>query len=126
MLKDVTGVPIIPGNDGKDCPGNGSNPDIECCCGECDYMLRCLDPQFPAQCRTCADLECPRKVTQNRMAVYDPADRILSFRESPTTFVGVKVALFHSPLENILPQALLLLSPQRPFVFVGPQCPPDT
>ena len=39
MIVDVTGVVLIPGNQGRDCPGNGNQPNIECCCDECDYML---------------------------------------------------------------------------------------
>ena len=40
-------VSLIPGNRGKDCPGNGSHFDkygnlIECCCDECDFMLCCF------------------------------------------------------------------------------------
>ena len=43
MPIDVTGVELRPGNGGKDCPGNGEDPQIECCCDECDYMLDCID-----------------------------------------------------------------------------------
>ena len=44
---DVTGIKLTPGNEGKDCLGNGFHYDengnkIECCCNECDYMMKCL------------------------------------------------------------------------------------
>lgn len=47
MFTDITGIPLIPGNRGCHCPGNGTTPDengntIECCCEECDYMLECF------------------------------------------------------------------------------------
>ena len=38
MIVDVTGTVLLPGNQGKDCLGNGSNPSIECCCDECEYI----------------------------------------------------------------------------------------
>ena len=45
VIIDVTGIILMPGNQGKDCPGNGANPAIECCCDECDYYLYCF-PQY--------------------------------------------------------------------------------
>lgn len=60
MIIDITGIPLIPGNHGKDCPGNGINPTIECCCDECDYMLCCIDLKHPEQCAFCEDRNCPR------------------------------------------------------------------
>ena len=60
MIIDITGTPLIPGNHGWACPGNGNHPDIECCCEECDYMLCCLDEHDPNQCGTCNDPDCPR------------------------------------------------------------------
>ena len=59
MIIDITGTILIPGNKGRDCPGNGEHPGIECCCNECDYMLCCFDPQ-PNLCRTCSDRDCPQ------------------------------------------------------------------
>jgi len=62
MIVDVTGVVLIPGNLGKDCPGNGEDPNIECCCDECDYMQCCFDLLYPAYCSTCPFTECPRAI----------------------------------------------------------------
>ena len=41
MIIDITGIELIPGNNGNDCPGNGEHYDkkgkrIDCCCDECD------------------------------------------------------------------------------------------
>jgi len=48
MLTDATGIELIPGNGGNECPGNGRYRDIngillECCCDECDFMQLCFD-----------------------------------------------------------------------------------
>ena len=59
MINDVTGTILIPGNDGRDCPGNGLHPGIECCCDECDYMICCLEEHDSAECTTCMDKRCP-------------------------------------------------------------------
>ena len=59
MIRDVTGMLLTPGNQGLDCPGNGTNPDVECCCDECDYMQCCLDVEFPDNCTKCKDGDCP-------------------------------------------------------------------
>lgn len=59
MLRDVTGYSLIPGNQGKDCPANGTNPEVECCCDECDYLLCCVDERFPDVCDDCKDADCP-------------------------------------------------------------------
>mgnify|MGYP006967366314 FL=1 len=37
-----TGVELRPSFHGKDCPGNGERPGIECCCDECDHFLTCF------------------------------------------------------------------------------------
>lgn len=58
MIIDVTGIKLIPGNFGKDCPGNGEN--AECCCDECDYILCCLDTHIVEECTVCTDYRCPR------------------------------------------------------------------
>jgi len=62
MIIDVTGVPLIPGNGGEDCPGNGRHTDeanrpIPCCCDECDYMMCCYEG---CERETCTETACPR------------------------------------------------------------------
>lgn len=47
-ITGITGTVLIPGNGGRDCPGNGLHRDeqgemIECCCEECDYLLCCVE-----------------------------------------------------------------------------------
>jgi len=47
MTVEITKAGMIPGNHGKDGPGNGKHRDengnvIECCCDECDYLSRCF------------------------------------------------------------------------------------
>ena len=37
-----TGMLLKPGFLGKDCPGNGMQPGVECCCDECDHFLTCF------------------------------------------------------------------------------------
>ena len=64
MIVDITGIILIPGNHGKDCPGNGENPELECCCNECDYLLCCVDTDYPKQCENCKDNYCPRRDEQ--------------------------------------------------------------
>lgn len=64
MIVDITGIILIPGNHGKDCPGNGENPELECCCNECDYLLCCVDTDYPKQCEKCKDKYCPRRDEQ--------------------------------------------------------------
>ena len=66
MILDVTGIQLIPGNMGKDCPGNGNHLDekglpIECCCDECDYYLCCLESHTQEDCKNCFDRDCPQK-----------------------------------------------------------------
>lgn len=65
MIIDVTGIELIPGNFGKNCPGNGRHRNIkgkllECCCDECGYMLCCLNKEWKKECATCTDTNCPR------------------------------------------------------------------
>ena len=57
MIADITGVVLLPGNNGEDCPGNGLSG--ECCCDECDYMLFCFGIVQPS-CESCCDQACPR------------------------------------------------------------------
>ncbi len=55
---------LMPGNDGKDCLGNGSFNDaegvlIECWCDECDYLMCCT--RFKqTECSICTNKGCPR------------------------------------------------------------------
>lgn len=60
MIVDVTGTILVPGNRGRDCPGNGRHKGIECCCDECDYLLCCIDDHSEERCLTCKDMSCPR------------------------------------------------------------------
>lgn len=62
MIVDVTGTILVPGNRGRDCPGNGRHEGIACCCDECDYMLCCIDDHSEKQCPVCKDAHCPRMV----------------------------------------------------------------
>ncbi len=66
MIVDVTGIVLIPGNGGKDCPGNGLVAGVECACDECGYLLCCLDEHDEADCQVCGDRECPRAVRRGR------------------------------------------------------------
>ena len=65
MIVDVTGIILTPGNHGKDCLGNGSHfgksgKRIECCCGECDYLICCTEKDISNLCHSCLDLQCPK------------------------------------------------------------------
>ena len=60
MIIDCTGIMLIPGRMGRDCPGNGLHKDVEYCCDECDYMLCCLENHDETECRWCKDVDCPR------------------------------------------------------------------
>ena len=64
MIIDITGIELIPGDNGKNCPGNGKQVDalglaIECCCDECDYFLCCSETHSDEECRDCLDKNCP-------------------------------------------------------------------
>lgn len=56
MMTDITGIPLCPGNSGKNCLGNGLHPGYECCCDECDYLLCCAGI---FRCEDCNDESCP-------------------------------------------------------------------
>ncbi len=60
MIIDITGTILTPGYLGKDCLGNGTHPEYECCCDECDYMLCCSKLHDPLSCNFCNDSQCPR------------------------------------------------------------------
>ncbi len=64
MIIDVTGTVLTPGNDGKDCLGNGSHYDefgnlLEICCEQCDYFLCCNAKNNEFNCEVCEDTLCP-------------------------------------------------------------------
>ena len=64
MIIDVTGIELLPGNNGDDCMGNGEHFDerghlIECCCDECDF-LKCCMPNSTMNCEDCPVYFCPR------------------------------------------------------------------
>ena len=60
MIVDITGTMLKPGNQGRDCMGNGEHPGIECCCDECDYAMCCLPEHNEKECSTCGDNACLR------------------------------------------------------------------
>lgn len=60
MIIDITGTELIPGNCGKDCPGNVENNPHVCCCDECDYTICCLPTHKETDCLQCEDADCPR------------------------------------------------------------------
>lgn len=64
MIMDVTGIELIPGCQGKHCPGNGIHRDsqgqlLECCCEECDYYMCCSESHSQQECECCEDGDCP-------------------------------------------------------------------
>ena len=43
-------ITLIPGDGGRNCPGNGEHRDadgnlIEICCDECDYLMCCMEDE---------------------------------------------------------------------------------
>ena len=60
MIVDITGTILIPGEEGKDCPGNVENNPVACCCDECDYMMCCLPEHDETECLQCDVKDCPR------------------------------------------------------------------
>ena len=61
IIDGPTGIELIPGNGGKDCPGNGENGN-EICCDECNYLCCCLNYRRPHDCDDCVHIKCPRNV----------------------------------------------------------------
>ena len=63
MIVDITGTVLIPGNNGKGCPGNGKRRDYLgrpiICCEECDYALCCFEAHGEEDCKDCLDKNCP-------------------------------------------------------------------
>ena len=68
MIIDITGIVLIPGNQGRDCPGNGENPEMECCCEECDYMMCCMEQHDEESCIGCTDRDCPHAQLRKELA----------------------------------------------------------
>lgn len=64
MIVDITGTILTPGNNGDFCKGNGTFPDAECCCDECDYAMCCLPTHDSKECLTCNDRDCPHAPAQ--------------------------------------------------------------
>ena len=42
MIDPSIGILLVPSFHGEACPGNGENPEYECCCDECDFYLECF------------------------------------------------------------------------------------
>ena len=64
MIIDITGIELTPGNNGKDCLGNGNHfyengERMECCCDECSYMICCFEMNGLDDCENCDDKSCP-------------------------------------------------------------------
>ena len=58
MYSREYGFKFVPGNFGKDCPGNGEDKSIECQCDECDFLMCCIDEDFEKYCTDCIEYEC--------------------------------------------------------------------
>lgn len=61
-------IKLMPGNEGKDCPGNGSTPGIECQCDECDYLMCCVPKYSPDGCTGCNIDYCPRITEEGKFS----------------------------------------------------------
>ena len=73
MILDSSGLKLVPRNQGRNCPGNGSALDscgrlLECCCDECDYMMCCIEEHDMEACVDCSDLLCPHSGTKKPSA----------------------------------------------------------
>ena len=60
MTENKQEIELFAGNFGKDCLGNGSHG-YEICCDECDWLMCCIDKDYPGQCAECECADCPRK-----------------------------------------------------------------
>ena len=58
-------IELMPGNEGKECLGNGTVPGIECQCDECDYLMCCTPEYSIGSCEECNLWDCPRKQNKN-------------------------------------------------------------
>ena len=57
-------IKLRPGNNGQDCPGNGTAPGIECQCDECDFLMCCIPELNPHGCNDCDLDDCPRRIKE--------------------------------------------------------------
>ena len=67
MYSSYFGFEYVPGNGGKDCPGDGRHRDkrgkiIECCCDECDFLICCLEG---SSCDNC-EIDCEYNVSKDK------------------------------------------------------------
>lgn len=74
MLIDITGIELLPGNNGNDCLGNGEHYDkngklIECCCDECNYLMCCVEWD-ENNCKDCTVFDCPRNTNNEDTDVF--------------------------------------------------------
>ena len=75
MITDVSGVRLTPGNNGRDCVGNGKHYDaygklIDCLCDECDYMMCCFMVNDQNSCTLCDDELCPRNSSKSTTSPF--------------------------------------------------------
>lgn len=61
-------IKLMPGNEGKDCPGNGTVHGIECQCDECDYLMCCVPEYSPDECEECNIDYCPRIIERGKFS----------------------------------------------------------
>ncbi len=61
-------IKLMPGNEGKDCPGNGTVPGIECQCDECDYLMCCVPEYSRGGCEDCNIAYCPRLTERGKIS----------------------------------------------------------
>ena len=66
MIVNENQIVLLPGNEGKDCLGNGTHTDkngeMVCLCDECDYMLCCFPEYGGEVCENCPEENCMRKI----------------------------------------------------------------
>ncbi len=71
MIINEDKIPLMPGNHGKDCLGNGNFYKYEdgtsvCLCDECDYMMCCFPEYSGVDCSTCKVQDCPRRIAEKQ------------------------------------------------------------
>lgn len=42
LFDPAAGAWLTPSYHGERCVGNGKDPEVECCCDECDHFLECF------------------------------------------------------------------------------------